>query len=56
VNVIYNMKLHEVKTPDDSFRVVRVPGGWIYYLKFFSETTAVFVPYNNEFEKSRKSL
>jgi hypothetical protein len=45
---IYNMELHEIffdESTGDPL-VMRVPGGWIYYLK-----TAVFVPYNEEFKK-----
>jgi hypothetical protein len=47
--MVYNMKLHQVKTPEAGFKVVRVPGGWIYHLKFWTQTTAVFVPYCDEF-------
>jgi hypothetical protein len=50
--MIYNMKLHEIQTFNE-FKVVRVPGGWLYITKFFADTSAVFVPFNNEFEKRR---
>ena len=45
---IYKMTLHSVCTKwidDDYVTIIRVPGGWLYYIK----KQVVFVPYCMEF-------
>ena len=52
---IYQLELHEsllIKTvqngePSISFRVTRVPGGWIYRSTYEKAVSIVFVPYTN---------
>lgn len=46
---LYTMKLGEV-TKCAYWEVSRVPGGWIFHAGNGSSQTAVFVPWNNEFE------
>ena len=52
---IYDLELHEVTIVGRRYRVMRVPGGWIYerLTKRISETDSeaitVFVPYSNEY-------
>ena len=51
---IYKMGLHG-QVDVGNYRVVRVPGGWIYYLDKeligeVGQTVATFVPYNEEFK------
>ena len=53
-HVIYKMDLHEEVFINTNYRVVRVPGGWIYHWdneQFDGtwQTVAIFVPYNEEF-------
>lgn len=50
---IYSMKLHEViSLKDGHLKIMRVPGGWIYY--YHNSLSGVgfskFVKYNNEFQ------
>ncbi len=51
-NDIYNMELHDT-IEIDQMRIVRVPGGWIYYYfdltKNDYKSMGVFIPYNNEY-------
>ena len=48
---IYEMQLHEVVLFNE-VRVLRVPGGWIY---FHDENRfSTFVPFNNEFQIPKK--
>jgi len=51
----YNLKLHEIVKINDypTTKILRVPGGWIYYVMTDSNTsvTATFVPYSDEFEE-----
>jgi hypothetical protein len=55
VKDIHDLELHEVTVVRKRYRVVRVPGGWIYerLTKRISETeseaVAVFVPYSAEY-------
>jgi hypothetical protein len=51
---IHGMELHEEVSPNHQHRIVRVPGGWIYYSDNEQagghwQTTSTFVPFNNEF-------
>jgi hypothetical protein len=46
---LYKMDLHQIRTIRSNMRVIRVPGGWIYY----GSDAGVFVPFNNEFMKGR---
>lgn len=51
---IYDLKMHEatkVKNNLFSLRIVRVPGGWIYY-RIGEPHPGVFVPMNKEFKES----
>lgn len=41
---IYQMKLHEHFKVDDTLRITRVAGGWIYH-----SNTDTFVPYDKEY-------
>jgi hypothetical protein len=43
---LYGMKLDDIFITDANSFIKRVSGGWIYYMR----DTAVFVPYNNEFQ------
>lgn len=62
---IYNMKLHEILTPnsDLDIQIIRVPGGWIYRFSQLHQAEqpngqrsenyscdSVFVPYHEEGE------
>lgn len=44
----YDMELNQIAIVDanqtNGFRMLRVPGGWIYYRGHPNDTTAVFVP------------
>lgn len=59
---LYTMKLHERISLDNKNTVLRVPGGWIYYNHIETpaenglplSSTAVFVPFNNEFKVNVK--
>jgi hypothetical protein len=48
------MKLHEsifISDNDRSIRILRVPGGWIYHIDYYSNNikgSDVFVPYSEE--------
>ena len=51
---IHSMELHEEVSLNLWHRVVRVPGGWIYYFDNEQvgghwQTTSTFVPFNSEF-------
>lgn len=51
---IYELKMHEatkVKNNLFSLRIIRVPGGWIYY-RIGEPHLGVFVPMNNEFKEN----
>ena len=43
----YNMCLHEIHPANGSWRVKRVPGGWLYFTQ--THPHPVFVPYSPEF-------
>ena len=48
---IYAMNLHDCII----VKVTRVPGGWVYLflnVNDIPDTNAVFVPFNNEFQRS----
>lgn len=50
---IYDLKLHEECCLSMGTSIVRVPGGWIYRIYGSPDTgdvTAVFVPFDNEFQ------
>ena len=52
---IYKMGLHGEVDIHRNYRVVRVPGGWIYHADNEQvggtwQTVATFVPYNEEFK------
>ncbi len=54
MNDLYDMKLHEEVSTNDQNRIVRVPGGWIYYFDNEQigghwQTTSTFVPFHSEF-------
>lgn len=51
---LYSMKLAESIELDNRFVITRVPGGWIYSSTSYESRTAVFVPFDNEFQE-RKS-
>jgi hypothetical protein len=51
---IHSLGLHDQVSLDHQYRVVRVPGGWIYYydseqIGGHCQATSTFVPFNNEF-------
>ena len=50
---IYDLKLHE-ETLISGYRILRVPGGWIYdkwdYKKENYLFDPIFIPFNNEFK------
>lgn len=50
---IYDMRLHETLSLSRYLEVTRVPGGWVYelYDPCSEATTAVFVPFDNEFQE-----
>lgn len=54
---IYNMELHDVITLDFDKNtwniVVRVAGGWIYRFRNPQSSSAVFVPFDNQFQKPK---
>ena len=63
MDTIYEMKLHDTLIDKKGFLITRVPGGWIYvaqitnadgkWVHYQSENyipTAVFVPFDNEFQ------
>jgi hypothetical protein len=49
---IYDLKLHECliikRDYSMTYRIVRVPGGWIY--KYVETDQHIFVPFDNEFQ------
>ena len=45
---IYKLKLHEITT-QSFFKILRVPGGWIYTYVREDGPTSTFVPFNDEF-------
>ena len=52
---IYKLNLHET-IEIDSYRVTRVPGGWLYFNRESTyegnmSTTSTFVPLNFEFQE-----
>lgn len=55
-NEIYNLKLHEETSINDT-NIIRVPGGWIYRYDLGSGYIQnTFVPYSDEFKsKDNKS-
>lgn len=58
---IYDMRLHEELIAEEQtdlingefkcipLRIMRVPGGWIYYHPYITNQ-GMFVPFNNEFQ------
>ena len=51
---IHSMELHEEVSLNQWYRIIRVPGGWIYYFDNEQvgghwQTTSTFVPFNSEF-------
>ena len=48
---IHDMKLH-AELNFNTFKIFRVPGGWIYILTdiYGDNPTSVFVPFNMEFQ------
>lgn len=42
---IHQMRLHECYKVDDTLRITRVAGGWIYH-----SNSDTFVPYSSEFQ------
>jgi hypothetical protein len=51
---IYNLSLHEMTITHllcDFIKVLRVPGGWIYY---YTSDIGTFVPFDNEFQERSK--
>jgi len=46
---LYEMAFHQTKKFSTGFYVTRVPGGWIY--EDAETSSAVFVPYHNEFQE-----
>ena len=48
---LYNLQLHEKTDAGGNWRALRVPGGWIYTNLHSDDSLAVFVPFNNEFQK-----
>lgn len=50
-NSVYEMKLHDVVNLDiGAFKILRVPGGWIYYGDWGNGQTCAFVPLIEENE------
>ena len=59
---VYDMKLHE-ELEDKSnssdilhMRILRVPGGWIYYSPYTGSRSGTFVPFDNEFQSKNWSV
>lgn len=50
---IYDLRLHHSCNLDDSTRITRVPGGWLYLSSGYShhagQTVMTFVPFSGEF-------
>ena len=46
---IYSLKLGE-KYNENEEKWTRVPGGWIYQTRMGDSPSAVFIPWNNEFQ------
>lgn len=62
-NQIYKLKLHEsvivFNEKGHQITALRVPGGWLYQYRTdtrYEVDYAVFVPFNNEFQKSNIGL
>jgi hypothetical protein len=53
-NLLYNMKLHS-ELNFDYFKVLRVPGGWLYICGY-NQASGVFVPFNNEFQENQPDV
>jgi len=52
---IYKLPLGESITISEEYRIIRVPGGWIYVIETMgSSESPVFVPYDEEFENLSK--
>ena len=54
----YEMDMGDVVVnylPIDIERLIRVPGGWIYYRQMRHEISSVFVPFSNEFMMNVKT-
>jgi len=50
---IYSLELHDdIEVCDDTL-CMRVPGGWIYTIHAHVGVSAVFVPFNDEFLRSK---
>lgn len=48
---VHHMGLHEVVFGANFTKVLRVPGGWIYFDSNKTNRSGVFVPYNEEFKE-----
>jgi len=58
---IYEIKLHEetvITIGPAEYRVLRVPGGWIYYNPRLDndQMNSTFVPFDNEFQKQEMNF
>ena len=66
MNKVYEMELHDTTHPAGDFKIIRVPGGWIYRFYEINQVTmadgtwsenyfcdSVFVPFDNEFMEKR---
>jgi len=56
---IYDLKLNEgikVNICGYDFIVIRVPGGWVYYINSSNGCISTFVPYDKEFKKTTNEL
>jgi soluble cytochrome b562 len=49
---IYDLELNN-SLVDEGMRIIRVPGGWIYKTISQTNNTSVFVPFNDEFSKTK---
>jgi len=52
-NEIYKLKLHDSLTVN-FYRVLRVPGGWIYTYIKEEYPTSTFVPFDDNFQNTDK--
>ena len=50
---IYNLKLHEGILIDPHIYITRVPGGWLYDVGEEENIFVVFVPFDDEFMKTK---
>lgn len=47
---LHKMELNDLVILDRGVSIRRVPGGWLYEYQYTNDTTAVFVPWNEEFK------